>query len=110
MWLYVRAEQDREGHGSLLSDRRLLDVGRRLGSGKGHWSAVASEAAPSRPAGSQGRRLFGRGARVRERFTAKADHAALLFVAGVVGAIECEVAQGGELGLDTVEPGTVGRV
>jgi hypothetical protein len=29
-----------------------------------------------------------------------ADHAALFFVAGVVGPVEGEVAQGGELGLD----------
>ncbi len=38
-----------------------------------------------------------------------ADHAALFLVAGVVGTVESEVAQGGELGLDAVEPGTVGR-
>jgi hypothetical protein len=31
-----------------------------------------------------------------------ADHAGLLFVAGMVGAVEREVAQGGELGLDPV--------
>src|SRR5881227_1238029 len=34
-----------------------------------------------------------------------ADHAPLLLVTGVVGAIEGEVAQGGELGLDPIEPG-----
>jgi hypothetical protein len=33
-----------------------------------------------------------------------ADHAGLLAVAVVVGAVEGEVAQGGELGLDAVEP------
>lgn len=38
-----------------------------------------------------------------------ADHAPLLLVAGVVGAVESEVAQGGELGLDAVEPGAVRR-
>lgn len=38
-----------------------------------------------------------------------ADHAALLLVAGVVGAIEGEAAQRGELGLDAVEPGAGGR-
>lgn len=32
------------------------------------------------------------------------DHAALRLVAGVVGAVEREVAQRGELGLDPVEP------
>jgi hypothetical protein len=31
-----------------------------------------------------------------------ADHAALLFVGGVVGAVEGEVPQRGELGLDAV--------
>jgi hypothetical protein len=31
-----------------------------------------------------------------------ADHAGLLFMAGVVGAVEREVAQGGELRLDAV--------
>jgi hypothetical protein len=31
-----------------------------------------------------------------------ADHAGLLLVTGVVGAVEREVAQGGELGLDPV--------
>ncbi|GAA2270905.1 hypothetical protein GCM10010430_65930 [Kitasatospora cystarginea] len=36
-----------------------------------------------------------------------ADHAALLLVVGVVGAVEGEVAQCGELGLDAVEPGAV---
>ena len=34
-----------------------------------------------------------------------ADHAALFFVGGVVGAIEGEVAQRGELCLDAVQPG-----
>lgn len=38
-----------------------------------------------------------------------ADHAALGLVAGVVGAVEGEVTQGGELGLDPVQPGAVGR-
>src|SRR3954453_16473888 len=38
-----------------------------------------------------------------------ADHAGLLAVGGVVGAVEGEVAQGGELGLDAVEPGAVER-
>ena len=38
-----------------------------------------------------------------------ADHAGLLAVAGVVGAVEGEVAQRGELGLDPVEPGAVER-
>jgi hypothetical protein len=38
-----------------------------------------------------------------------ADHAALFFVSGVVGAVQGEVAQGGEPGLDAVEPGAVGR-
>lgn len=38
-----------------------------------------------------------------------ADHAALFLVVGVVGAVEGEVAQGGELGFDAVEPGAVGR-
>lgn len=38
-----------------------------------------------------------------------ADHAALGLVTGVVGAVEGEVAQGSELGLDPVEPGAVGR-
>nr|WP_206188866.1 hypothetical protein [Streptomyces hirsutus] len=38
-----------------------------------------------------------------------ADHAALLLVAGVVGAVQREVTQGGELGLDAVQPGAVGR-
>lgn len=33
-----------------------------------------------------------------------ADHAALILGAGVVGAVEREVAQGGELGFDPVEP------
>jgi len=37
------------------------------------------------------------------------DHAGLLAVAGVVGAVEGEVAQGGELGLDAVQPGPVER-
>ncbi len=32
-----------------------------------------------------------------------ADHAGLFFVAGVVGALECEVPQRGELGLDDGE-------
>jgi hypothetical protein len=31
-----------------------------------------------------------------------ADHAGLFFVAGVVGTVECEVPQCGELGLDAV--------
>jgi hypothetical protein len=31
-----------------------------------------------------------------------ADHAGLLFMAGLVGAVEREVPQGGELGLDAV--------
>ncbi|MEV4574771.1 hypothetical protein AB0K16_16085 [Nonomuraea jabiensis] len=38
-----------------------------------------------------------------------ADHAAPLFAGGVVGAVQGEVAQGGELGLDAVETGSVGR-
>ena len=38
-----------------------------------------------------------------------ADHAGLLAVGVVVGAVEREVAQGGELGLDPVEPGAVER-
>lgn len=38
-----------------------------------------------------------------------ADHASLLLVTGVVGAVEAEVAQGGELGLDAVQPRGVGR-
>jgi hypothetical protein len=38
-----------------------------------------------------------------------AEHAALLFLGRVVGAVEGEVAQGGELGLNAVEPGAVGR-
>src|SRR3569833_3443263 len=38
-----------------------------------------------------------------------ADHAALFLVGGVVGAVEGEVAQGGELGFEAVEPGAVGR-
>jgi tetratricopeptide (TPR) repeat protein len=36
-----------------------------------------------------------------------ADHAGLLAVAGMVGAVESEVAQRGELGLDPVQPGPV---
>lgn len=36
-----------------------------------------------------------------------ADHAALGLVAGVVSTVEGEVAQGGELGLDAVQPGGV---
>jgi hypothetical protein len=39
---------------------------------------------------------------------AAADHAALLLVAGMVGAVEGEVTQGGELGFYPVEPGTIG--
>ena len=35
------------------------------------------------------------------------DHAALGLVAGVVGAVQGKVAQGGELGLDPVQPGGV---
>src|SRR5207249_8093087 len=38
-----------------------------------------------------------------------ADHAGLLLVTGVVGAVEGEVAQRGELGFDAVQPGGVGR-
>ena len=38
-----------------------------------------------------------------------ADHAGLLLVAGVVGAVEREVAQGRELGLDAVQPRRIGR-
>src|SRR3954469_20238979 len=38
-----------------------------------------------------------------------ADHAGLLAVGRVIGAVEGEVAQGGELRLDAVEPGAVER-
>jgi len=38
-----------------------------------------------------------------------ADRASLLFVCGVVGAVEGEVAQAGELRLDAVEPARVER-
>ena len=38
-----------------------------------------------------------------------ADHAALFFVAGVVGAVEGEIAQRGEVALDPVEVARVGR-
>jgi hypothetical protein len=38
-----------------------------------------------------------------------ADHAALLLVAGVVGPVEREVAQGRELRLYAVQPGTIRR-
>src|SRR6266568_5126212 len=38
-----------------------------------------------------------------------ADHAGLLLVAGVVGAVEGEVPQRGELGLDAVQPGRIRR-
>lgn len=38
-----------------------------------------------------------------------ADHVALRLVAVVVGAVESEVAQCSELGLDSVEPGPDGR-
>src|SRR6266487_271785 len=38
-----------------------------------------------------------------------ADHAGLLLVAGVVGAVEREVPQRGELGLDAVQPGRIRR-
>ena len=38
-----------------------------------------------------------------------ADHAALFLVGGVVGAVEREVAQRGELGLDPVQPRRVER-
>src|SRR5947209_5455582 len=38
-----------------------------------------------------------------------ADHAGLLLVGAVVGAVEGEVAKRGELGLDSVEPGAVER-
>jgi hypothetical protein len=38
-----------------------------------------------------------------------ADHAGLLAVGGVVGAVEGEVAQRGELGLDPVQPARIGR-
>ena len=37
------------------------------------------------------------------------DHAGLFGVAGVVGAVKGEVAQRGELRLDSVQPGRVGR-
>jgi hypothetical protein len=40
---------------------------------------------------------------------AAADHAGLLAVGGVVGAVEGEVAQRGELGLDPVQPARIGR-
>ncbi|MDX2757668.1 hypothetical protein PV386_04200 [Streptomyces europaeiscabiei] len=38
-----------------------------------------------------------------------ADHAALFLVGGVVGAVEGDVAQGGELRFYAVKPGAVGR-
>jgi hypothetical protein len=38
-----------------------------------------------------------------------ADHAALLLVTGVVVAVEGEVAQGGELGLNAVQPAELGE-
>lgn len=48
------------------------------------------------------------GCRFRQAMSRR-DHRVLLLVAAVIGAIEAEVAQAGELTLDAVEPTGVGR-
>jgi hypothetical protein len=59
--------------------------------------------------GESGAKLVFGSARAFRQRTVGADGAVLFAMAAVVGAVEGEVAQGGELGLDPVQPRSAGR-
>ena len=75
---------------------------------RGPRQALLLSASASATIAAGGEVAFGLGSGVAPAHVAR-DRVGLLGVAVVVGAVEREVAQGGELGFDPVEPGRIGR-